>query len=247
MLNDTRKEEILTILRKQGSATVRELAQKMYVSEATVRRDLIELQSLGLLRRSHGGAILLEAADEVSILVRVTEKTESKTQIARKTIERLPTDFKTVFLDNSSTVLAVARQMNLEEKTVVTNSLHVASLLSRVRGINLILPGGTVSMRGHSVTGSWTTRLVSEFRFDLMLMSCTALDEERTYESSMEQREVKRVAFERSAFRILLADQSKFDQAGAYQLEPLSSYDMLVFDSLSEKRRAALKGLPIVL
>lgn len=246
MLNDTRKEEILTILRKQGSATVNELAQTLYVSEATVRRDLIELQDLGLLRRSHGGAVLLEAADEVSILVRMTENAESKAQIARKAIEHMPTDFKTVFLDNSSTVLAVAQQMTLTEKTVVTNSLQAATLLSRIRGINLIIPGGTVSPRGHSITGSWTNKLMGEFRFDLMLTSCSALDNTGTYETSLDQREIKRTVFQRSVFRVLLADQTKFDQSGTYLLEPLTAFDMMIFDELSKTRREALEGLPVI-
>lgn len=246
MLNDTRKEEILTILRKNGSATVDDLAKKLYVSRATVRRDLTELQDLGLLRRSHGGAVILEAADEVSILVRMTENASLKTQIARKAMEHLPTDFKTVFLDNSSTVLAVAQQMSLAEKTVVTNSLQAVSLLSRIRGINLIVPGGTVSPHGHAITGSWTNMLMADFRFDLMLSSCSALDTHGAFESSLDQREIKRTVFNRSAFRVLLADQSKFDQQGTYLLEPLSAFDMLIFDELSKSRLAALDGLPVI-
>ncbi len=246
MLNDTRKEEILSVLRKQGSATVSELAKKLYVSEATIRRDLIDLQDLGLLRRSHGGAVLLEAADEVSILVRMTENAESKVQIARKAIEHIPTDFKTVFLDNSSTVLAVAQQMTLSEKTVITNSLQAVAVLSRIRGINLIIPGGTVSPHGHAITGSWTTKLMSEFHFDLMLTSCSALDSTGTYETSLDQREIKRTVFQRSVFRVLVADQSKFEQSGTYLLEPFTAFDMLIFDELSRSRRAALKGLPVI-
>ncbi len=246
MLNDERKNEILTILRKTGSATVSELAKKLFVSEATVRRDLIELQDMGLLRRSHGGAVLLEAADEISILVRMTENAEGKQQIAKKALEHIPTDFKTVFLDNSSTVLAVAQQMNLAEKTVVTNSLQAVSVLSRTRSINLIVPGGTVSPRGHSITGSWANTLISELRFDLMLTSCTALDTEGAYESSLDQREIKRTVFRRSAFRVLLADQSKFEQPGSYLLEPLAAFDMLIFDELSKVRKEALAGLPLI-
>ncbi len=246
MLNDARKNEILSLLRKQGSATVGELAKKLYASEATIRRDLNDLQDLGLLRRSHGGAVLLEAADEVSILVRMTENAEPKAQIAKKAIEHIPADFKTVFLDNSSTVLAVAQQMNLAEKTVITNSLQAVAVLSHIRGINLIIPGGTVSPHGYSISGSWTTKLMSEFHFDLMLTSCSAIDNTGTYESSLDQREIKRTVFRYSVFRVLVADQSKFDQSGTYLLEPLTAFDMLIFDKLSESRREALKELPVI-
>lgn len=246
MPNLERREAILAILRKSGAATVDELAEKLYVSEATVRRDLAEMQSMGQLRRSHGGAVLLETADEVSILVRMSENAGAKTQVATKAVKQLPSDFKTVFLDSSSTVLAAARLMNLSDKTVVTNSLQAIVELSRIRDINLIVPGGTVSPRGHSICGSWTARLVSEFRFDLMLSSCAAIDTNGAYETSIEQREIKRTVFNCSAVRMLLVDHTKFEMTGPYLFEPLAKFDMIVFDELSEERRAALRGLPVI-
>lgn len=246
MLNNERKDMILKLLQKNGVATVNELAGALYVSDATIRRDLTEMQNMGLLRRSHGGAVLLESAEEVSIFVRMEENASEKTQVAMKAVKHLPNDFKTVFLDSSSTVLAAARQMDLAEKTVITNSLQAVVQLSRIRGINLIVPGGTVSPRGHSITGSWTNRLIEEFRFDLMLTSCAAIDPQGAYENSIDQREVKRAVFNRSASRILLADHTKFEMPGTYLLEPLSAFDLIVFDELSEARKAALRGLPIV-
>ncbi len=246
MLNNERKDAILKILQKNGVATVSYLASTLFVSEATVRRDLSEMQNMGLLRRSHGGAVLLESAEEVSIFVRMEENANEKSQVAMKALKNLPSDFKTVFLDSSSTVLTVARQMDLTDKTVITNSLQAVVQLSRIRGINLIVPGGTVSPRGHSITGSWTNRLISEFRFDLMLSSCAAIDTHGVYENSLDQREVKRTVFNRSAVRILLADHTKFEMPGTYLVEPLSAFDKIIFDELSESRRLALKGLPII-
>lgn len=246
MLADERQNKILTILRKSGVATVSELAKTLYVSEATVRRDLAEMQGLGLLRRSHGGAVLLEAADEISIFVRMTENAQEKMKLAVKAIKHIPTDFKTVFLDSSSTVLAVAQQMDLAGKTVITNSLQAVNSLSQVQGINLIMLGGTVSPRGHSVTGGWTSMLISEFKFDLMLSSCAAVDTQGAYETSLDQREVKRAVFRRSAFRILLADHTKFEEQGSYLFENLSAFDMIVFDELSENRLRELHGLPVI-
>ena len=246
MLTNERQNLIMNMLRKSGAATVSELARALYVSDATIRRDLSEMQSLGLLRRSHGGAVLLEAADEVSMLVRMTENAQEKAQAARKAARHIPSDFKTVFLDSSSTVLALAQQMNLSDKTVITNSLQTASSLARIRGINLIVLGGVVSARGNSVSGSWTKALISDFRFDLMLSSCAALDTVCSYETSLDQREIKRAAFERSAHHVLLADHTKFDSAGAYRFEDLTAFEMIVFDKLPEERRAALSHLHIV-
>ena len=97
MLSNTRQDQILNYLKKNVSATVKELAAALYVSEATVRRDLVEMQSLGLLQRSHGGAILLEATDESSIIVRMTEHAKEKGIAVSNALPHIPTDFKTVF------------------------------------------------------------------------------------------------------------------------------------------------------
>ena len=77
MLVNERQNEIYKYLQKHGSATVKTLAETFYVSEATLRRDLAEMQRLGLAERSHGGATLPEGAGEISMFVRV-EKTRKK-------------------------------------------------------------------------------------------------------------------------------------------------------------------------
>ena len=59
-----RQNEILKILRKDKRANVHALAQALYVSEATIRRDLNDMKALGLVERSHGGAILPENSEE---------------------------------------------------------------------------------------------------------------------------------------------------------------------------------------
>ena len=246
MLTKERHEEILSYLKSHRAATVTELAGILYVSEATIRRDLTELQKLGLLDRSHGGAILLEQAEEISIYVRMNENARQKEAVATKALRHIPDRAKTIFLDSSSTVLALAQRMNLSHHTVVTNNLQTALQLSRVTDINLIIPGGTIYPSGVSVTGSWTNELLRGFRFDLMLCSCGAITEAGAYETSLEQREIKRTAFRQSDVKILLADHSKLERNGAYLFESLSSFDKIVFDRLTEEERNQYKHLPVV-
>ena len=78
MLTNERQEQILNILKIKHSATVKNLANSLFVSDATIRRDLCEMQKLGLIERSHGGAVILEEADEVSIFVRINENAANK-------------------------------------------------------------------------------------------------------------------------------------------------------------------------
>lgn len=224
-----RQNEILKILREKKSADVAVLAKNLYVSEATIRRDLAELKGMGLIERSHGGALLPENADEISIFFRMEKNAAEKERAATKAILHIP-PFKSVFIDSSSTALALAERIDLSFKTVITNNLQTAIQLSRKPNINLIMLGGNVRFNTNSATGSWTARQLQDFSFDLMISSCAAVIGSDVFERSIEQKEIKKVAFERCKKRVLLIDHTKFTTGGTYRLAALSDYDVVVTD-----------------
>ena len=225
-----RQNEILRILKEQKKASVTELARQFYVSEATVRRDFSEMQSMGLVERSHGGAILPENSEEISIFFRMEKNANEKERAATKALPYI-SPFKSVFIDSSSTVLALAERMDFSFKTVVTNNLHAALQLSKKPNVTLIILGGTVQYKTNSSTGCWTARQLDDFSFDLMLASCAAVLDGNAYERSLDQKELKRAAFERAQKRILVIDQTKFGAHGAYRLTALENYDLVVTDA----------------
>ena len=222
-----RHNSILSILRDKRSASVSYLASKLFVSEATVRRDLTEMQKLGLIERSHGGAVLSDNAEEVSIFVRMNKNSKEKEQTASRALKYIP-EFRSVFIDSSSTALALAERMDLSFKTVVTNNLQTAIMLSGKRDINLIILGGSVQYNTVSSTGSFTSRQIEEFSFDLMISSCAAVRGDEVYESSLEQKEIKSAAMKRSKHRILLFDSTKYGASGAYKISNITDYDTVV-------------------
>ena len=229
MINE-RHKRIIELLKETKKATVNELAKKLFVSEATIRRDLTELKAVGLIERSHGLAILPENAEEVSIFVRMNENAREKEMAATNAIPYLP-DFRSVFIDSSSTALALAQRIDLKFKTVVTNNLQTAILLSKKKDINLILLGGNVRYNTVSAMGGWTMRQLNDFSFDLMISSCAAVCGDAAFERSIEQREIKLAAFPRSAKKVLIVDHFKFDGNGTYRLAALSDYDLVVTDA----------------
>lgn len=234
MALNERLNEIMRILKENRTANVKELAKSLYVSEATVRRDLAEMKSLGLIERSHGGAILPENAEEVSIFVRMNKNAKEKELVATNALPHIP-NFHSVFIDSSSTALALAERMDLSFKTVVTNNLQTAINLSKKRDVNLILLGGNVQFNTVSATGSWTARQIEEFSFDLMLCSCASIVGESAFERSLEQKEIKLSAFKRSAKRILLVDRTKFEIRESYRFADLSQFDLIVSDAKPPK------------
>ncbi|MBE7100526.1 MAG: DeoR/GlpR transcriptional regulator [Clostridiales bacterium] len=224
-----RQNEILRRLKEDKKAVVTVLAKELYVSEATIRRDLAEMHSMGLIERSHGGALLPENAEEISIFFRMEKNASEKERVATKALPYIPS-FKSVFIDSSSTALALAERIDLNYKTVVTNNLQTAIQLSKKPNINLILLGGNVHFNTNSATGSWTARQLNDFSFDLMISSCAAIIGSESFERSLEQKEIKRVAFEHCKKRVILIDHTKFEAHGTYRLAALSEYDLVVTD-----------------
>lgn len=227
MAINERHEMILSILREKRSANVGELAARLFVSEATVRRDLSEMQRLGLIERSHGGAVISDNAEDVSLFVRMNKNSKEKEQTASNALPYIP-EFHSLFIDSSSTALALAERMDLSFKTVVTNNLQTAIVLSGKRDVNLIILGGSVQYNTVSSTGSFTSRQIEEFSFDLMISSCTAVSGTSAYEGSLEQKEIKLSAMRKSKFKILLFDGEKYNSSGAYKTADLSEFDLVV-------------------
>lgn len=224
-----RQKEIMELLKNQKKVSVKELADRLFVSEATIRRNLIELKSLGLIERAHGAAILAEQSEEVSIFVRINKNAQEKEKAVSNILPHLP-EFQSVFMDSSSTALALAERINLSHKTVVTNSLQTAVVLSKKEDINLILLGGSVQHNTVSATGSWSVRQLNDFSFDLMICSCAAVDGDAAMERTLEQKEIKRAAFMRSKKRMLIIDHFKFGGNGIHRIAALGDFDLVATD-----------------
>ena len=229
MATNERHNHILSMIKNQKSVTVGELTERLFVSEATVRRDLSEMQRLGLIERTHGGAVISSNAEEISHFVRIVKNAKEKEYIACRALERLP-HFHSVFIDGSSTALALAERMNLEHKTVVTYNLQTALQLSKKPNVNLIMLGGAVHYNTASATGAWTAKQVNEFCFDLLVSSCSAIRGDEVLENAADQKEIKQNAIQKSEFKILLADHTKFCSSAIYRSSLLSDYDLVITD-----------------
>ena len=241
-----RESQILNILKEKKYAKIEEIAKEIYVSEATVRRDVAKLKSLGLLERDHGGAIFVENSEEVHIFVRREQDPFEKLATAQIALPHLP-EFNSVFVDNSSTLLALANIMDFRHKTVVTNGITLAGELSKKEHINVIVPAGNVINNSNSITGPLTARTLLDMNFDLYLGSCAAINENGTYESSSEQAEIKRVVMNNSQKKILLVDRTKFSKKATFRTARLTEYDVIYTNAGEEIiKKCVDKGANII-
>ncbi|MBQ9265700.1 MAG: DeoR/GlpR transcriptional regulator [Bacilli bacterium] len=229
-----RYQEILDYLKVHKRATVDELAKILYVSPATVRRDLTEMQKLNIIQRTHGGALYVDNNEDVSIFVRMNEGSSSKRDVAQVALKHIP-EFRTCFIDNSSTSYEFAKMLDMSYKTVVTNGIHIATTLCEREDIEVIFLGGVIKYNSYATNGNFATDMLEHFRFDLMICGAAGVRPDGTYERSRETMEVKKIAMERSEKKILLVDSTKFKNNFLYRVGALEEYDAIFTDLTDEE------------
>lgn len=152
---EMRRDQILATLQASGQITVKACAERLGVSEVTIRSDFALLEREGLLRRVWGGAVLDRPLwPEGSFAARLKERAAEKERMARAAAA-LIADGDTVMLDTSTTAYAIARQIaDRRGLTVITNGMHLALALAGHQSIATIVIGGQVRGETGSLAGT---------------------------------------------------------------------------------------------
>ena len=212
MLTLERQEEILEIINKRKSVTVEELAGELFVSGATIRRDLKAMEKQGLLIRSHGGAMPFKSsAEESAFAIREQENTAAKRKIASLTL-RLIKNGHSLFVDSSSTTGFVVPMLNdFTYLSVTTTGIRNAILLSQTNSVKIYVAGGLVENHSNSITGTDTMDYISRIHADLALLSCMGVSLESGFtDASIEQTKLKQQMRKNSKKVAMLCDSTKF-------------------------------------
>ena len=251
MFVQEREKEILEVLRRKKAVTVRDLSRKLYVSEATVRRDLSRMEQSGMLRRSHGGAVLLEGIQEdPAFLVREQENIRAKQMIADKAADFV-TAGNTLFLDSSSTVgevIGLLKQYRF--LTVITNGLKNAMRLSQETEAEVYMAGGRINGRSSAALDGDAEEYIGRRFADTVMISCSGIDIKRGItDASVEQSRIKSVMLKNANTRILLCTSNKFSASYICHTADFKDIDYLITDTLPPEeycRAAEKEGCEIV-
>lgn len=231
MLEVNRLELILDYLREKKTAQVSVLSKRLYVSEATVRRDLSELERRGLVKRLHGGVMLLEgASQELPLYMREQQNEEAKRIIAKKASQYIK-EGQVIFLDASSTAMRMIKYFNsFQNLTIVTNGVKTAQELS-TSNHRVYCTGGLMLHNSSAYVGDYASDFVRNFNADLFFFSSrgVSLDGQIT-DASQEETHIRKVMFQHSRKRIFLYDHNKLGQVYCYNLCPLSQVDDAITD-----------------
>ncbi len=202
---------ILDALGQSGRASIAELAQKLDVSDETVRRHVRALVDQGALERVHGAVVLPQAASEPPFSRRMKERVGAKQAIAMA-VASLIDDGMTILIDSGSTTAYVARALlKKRDLTVVTNSIAIAHTLVGRREHQVYLAGGSIRGDIAASVGPEAHDLISEFRGDIAILSIGSVDAIDGYKDfDVDEARIARAMIERSNRVVVAADGCKY-------------------------------------
>ena len=205
MLSKNKRLEAITkIVEKKGTVRVSEIVTSLNVSDMTVRRDFTELEELGILKRTHGGAKSKNTFQykELSHEDKYVLNIEKKREIAQKAVK---------LLEEGDTM---AKEISLKSLRVLTNCLPIFEILSEKKSetFNVFLVGGEFRKITKSFVGEIANMTLKNMNFNKMFFSCNAIKENDIMTSTFEESYTQEIVLNNSEEKYLLADDSKIEK-----------------------------------
>ncbi len=250
MRPSVRRELIIDLVRERERVTVETLAQELETSPETIRRDLTELAARGVIRKFHGGAASTEAAAygskvEGAFHARMQEHLREKRAIARRAAA-LFSSGDALFVDTGTTTVVFAEELSrLSHLTVITNSVTVVQTIVRGNKSNrAFLIGGRYRDEASENLGTLAVEQIGRFRAPHTVLTAGAIEPDGVMDYDLNEAEIAIAMLANTRSLTVLADSSKFNRAGLFQVCPLAEVDRLVADqapqgALEESLRAA--------
>lgn len=212
MTKQQRWTKILELCEKNDAIYVQSLVNVLQVSEATIRRDLQQMEDLSLVLRFHGGVRANNKGNnEPPMLYKSETNFEQKKMIAELAAKQIK-DNQMIFIDAGSSTLEILKYITAKNITVVTIGIpHIQKLIER--NIRTIALGGTVRFTTEAITGNQTLKQLSELYFDVTFLGVNGIHVKGGLTTTNEQEAaVKSKVIQHSQKTFVLADQSKFNR-----------------------------------
>jgi DeoR family transcriptional regulator, fructose operon transcriptional repressor len=241
---EERKAKIVDLLSEGEKVTVAELCRIFNVSGGTIRRDLNDLDTSGLLTKTHGGAIRpAKAAFEPKTGEREVEELAAKQSIAEEALALIE-DGDVILLDAGSTVFELAKKLGARQHlNVVTNDIHTADFLEKTPGMNVFLIGGLLRQDFHCVVGTLGTDLLSKITVDTAFMGTNSFSVLKGATSpDIQQAEIRRKMAECANRVVLLCDRTKIGKTSLAQSVPTKRIDILITNYIPKDDMAQLEN-----
>ena len=232
MLLEERRQHILGIIRQEGRVLVSEVSDALDISRITIRKDLDELESKGLVQRTHGGALAPQkgALLDPSLEEKQHQQFKEKRRIAEAAIT-LVKEEQCVLLDSGSTTTAVARALRAFSRlTIVTNAVNIAGELADT-DFEVILTGGTLRRNSFSLVGPLAEDVLKEIHADILFLGVDGFDAKigLTTPNFLESR-VNRAMIKAARRVVAVCDSTKFTRRSLAIIAPPSAVHTVITD-----------------
>lgn len=244
---EERRQAVLRHVVEHGETRIDDLADRFDVSLMTMHRDLDDLAKRHLLRKERGRAVAFPALTmETATRFRENADISAKAALCAAALGRIRPG-STVLMDDSTTLYPLAPALaQLDQLSVVTNSVGLAQRLGSAPGVEVTLLGGRYHSDFNSCTGPAVIRALSRIHADLALMSATAVLSGHLFHPLSEYVEVKLAMLASAEQALLLVDHSKFGKTATHAYGTVADYQAVITDtSTSDAEIAAICGLGV--
>lgn len=226
---EKRHGRILEILGTNGFAKVRMLAGELNTSQLTIRRDLEVLQKSGRVSRFHGGASLPQQSAAANIFS--SPLTTHKHAIARRAAAFVENG-DTIFINTSSTALAMLAYIKAEHVTVITNNVRAVSC-AKPADLILVLTGGEVRIPKEAMVGDFALNNLNRVTASKCFLGCNGVTEEEGVTTAVLQEATINAQMLNRAVgeRYILADMTKIGRRLNFIYGALNDISCLITDT----------------
>jgi DeoR family transcriptional regulator of aga operon len=245
---DKRVDAILRELRHSGNISLDELVKGLHTSPASVRRDLAKLEMKGLIRRTPGGATLIEPLLYEPFRYDSLFQNREQHRVAEKrriglAAAELVQENETVGFTAGTTTTHVARNLrNRRNIRVITNALNIAMELSNCEGLRTFVTGGIVQWAGSfSLIGHAAISFLSEVYMEKVFVSVCGIDVNRGV-TVIESEEALtfRAMIRQAKTVIVVTDSSKLGAVTPALVCPISDIHILITDTRATDKMVAM-------
>ena len=232
MKQTQRHHQILTLLAQQGFMSTEAFVETFEVSPQTIRRDLNDLAKQGMISRHHGGASLYSSTENEAYSTRKVHLKDEKSRIANKLVQRIP-DGSSLFIDIGTTTEAVATALlNHNDLKIVTNNIHVASILMAKEDFTIVVSGGQIRNKDGGIIGEAAREFIEQFRMDFGILGISAIHPDGSLlEFDYSEVKIAQAIIASSRQSFLAADSSKFGRSAMVNMGNISQIDALFTDA----------------
>src|SRR5207244_1533169 len=243
MQAEERQKRIEEYVSKTEFASLDELSEQVDASVSTVRRDLAVLEAKGTLRRTHGGARLMNLkSDEFAFSARDTHQLAEKEAIGKACAELIPPN-QTIIIDAGTTVYHVARHLESKSPQIITNSLPVGNLFASANRVEVVVSGGVIYPRLGVLVGPLAVEAFSKIHADVAIIRAGGITLEGITNSHGLLIDIQRAMIRGAQKVIFCLDHTKFGRKSVLPLCEVDCVDAIVTDSAaSSELVTALRG-----